>query len=84
VLGALYMLRFAARFLFGPTRVPVARLTDLNGREVSILVALIAAVFWLGLFPAEPMRKTELAARQYQQMVLAARVPVTQLAEVRP
>jgi NADH-quinone oxidoreductase subunit M len=84
VLGALYMLRFAARFLFGPTRVPVARITDLNGREVSILVALIAAVFWLGLFPAEPMRKTELAARQYQQMVLAARVPITQLAEVRP
>jgi NADH-quinone oxidoreductase subunit M len=84
VLGALYMLRFAARFLFGPTRVPVARLTDLNGREVSILVALIAAVFWLGLFPAEPMRKTELAARQYQQMVLAGRVPITKLAEVRP
>jgi hypothetical protein len=41
-------------------------------------------VFWLGLFPAEPMRKTEIAARQYQQMVLAARVPVTKLAEVRP
>jgi NADH-quinone oxidoreductase subunit M len=63
VLGALYMLRFAALFLFGPTRAPVAQLADLNRREAGILVALLAAVFWLGLFPAEPMRKTEVAAR---------------------
>jgi NADH:ubiquinone oxidoreductase subunit 4 (subunit M) len=51
----------------------VAQLADLNRREAGILVALLAAVFWLGLFPAEPMRKTEVAARQYQQMVHAAR-----------
>ncbi|MBL8343421.1 MAG: NADH-quinone oxidoreductase subunit M [Rubrivivax sp.] len=73
VLGALYMLRFAALFLFGATRAPVAKLADLNGRETTILVALIAAIFWLGLFPGEPMRKTEVAARQYQQRVAAAR-----------
>ncbi|MBL8325184.1 MAG: NADH-quinone oxidoreductase subunit M [Rubrivivax sp.] len=73
VLGALYMLRFAALFLFGATRAPVAKLTDLNGREATILVALIAAIFWLGLFPGEPLRKTEVAARQYQQSVAAAR-----------
>jgi NADH-quinone oxidoreductase subunit M len=69
VLGALYMLRFAARFLYGPARIPVPRVLDLNGRERAILAALIAAVFWLGLFPAEPMRKTELAAREYKQLV---------------
>ena len=73
VLGALYMLRFAAKFLYGPTRVPVAKVLDLNGRERAILAALIAAVFWLGLFPAEPMRKTELAAREYRQLVLDGR-----------
>jgi len=73
VLGALYMLRFAAKFLFGPTRAPVARLTDLNRREAAILAALIAAVFWLGLFPAEPLRKTETAAREFRQLVLSAR-----------
>jgi len=72
VLGALYMLRFAASFLFGPTRAPVARLTDLNRREASILVALIAAIFWLGLFPDEPLRKTEAAAREMQQRVTSA------------
>jgi NADH-quinone oxidoreductase subunit M len=72
VLGALYMLRFAASFLFGPARAPVAQLTDLNRREASILVVLIAAVFWLGLFPDEPMRKTETAAREMRQIVTSA------------
>jgi NADH-quinone oxidoreductase subunit M len=51
----------------------VARLTDLNRREAAILAALIAAVFWLGLFPAEPLRKTETAAREFRQLVLSAR-----------
>ena len=76
VLGALYMLWFAQRFLFGDTRAPHAPLKDLNAREVGILVALVVAVFWLGLFPDEPMRKTELAAKQYRQLVLGERAMV--------
>jgi NADH:ubiquinone oxidoreductase subunit 4 (subunit M) len=55
---------------------------DLNGRERAILAALIAAVFWLGLFPAEPMRKTELAAREYRQLVLDGRT-TTAVAKVQ-
>ena len=51
VLGALYMLWFAQRFLFGAERVPHAPVADLNLREKSILAILVAAVFWLGLFP---------------------------------
>jgi len=69
VLGALYMLRFAQRFLFGAAAAPHQPLLDLNLREKAILGAIVAAVFALGLFPAEPMRKTELAARQFQQLV---------------
>ena len=75
VLGALYMLRFAQRFLFGVERAPHQPLTDLDGRERAILAIIVAAVFWLGLFPDEPMRKTELAAKQYREMVLAPRTP---------
>jgi NADH-quinone oxidoreductase subunit M len=78
VLGALYMLRFAARFLFGPTRAPglgEGHVHDLVPREKAILAALLAAIFWLGLFPDEPMRKTELAAKQYQQLVATSRLP---------
>jgi NADH-quinone oxidoreductase subunit M len=83
VLGALYMLWFAQRFLFGAVRVPQAHghepaghgsvIADLNGRERAILVALAAAIFWLGLFPAEPLSKTELAAQHYQQLVSTPR-----------
>jgi hypothetical protein len=43
---------------------------DLNFREKAILVeSLIVPVFWLGLAPGEALRKTELAARQYQQLI---------------
>jgi NADH-quinone oxidoreductase subunit M len=86
ILGALYMLRFAAKFLFGATRAPAYHggplgagheLPDLVPREKAILVALVAAVFWLGLFPDEPMRKTELAAKEYQQLVQTSRVPTS-------
>jgi NADH-quinone oxidoreductase subunit M len=84
VLGALYMLRFAAKFLFGATKAPhfeggplgpAGALPDLVPREKAILGALIVAVFWLGLFPDEPLRKTEHAAREYQQLVQTSRLP---------
>jgi NADH-quinone oxidoreductase subunit M len=73
VLGAWYMLWFAQRFLFGPAKAPHRPFPDLNLREKTILAALVAAVFWLGIFPDEPMKKTELASRQYQQLVAAER-----------
>jgi NADH-quinone oxidoreductase subunit M len=77
VLGALYMLWFAQRFLFGAVKVPHGPQLDLSAREGAILVAIVAAVFWLGLFPAEPLAKTELAAKRYQTLVMTARVPST-------
>ena len=55
--------------LFGVVKAPHLPITDLNLREKSIMAILVVAVFWLGLFPQEAMRKTEVAARQYQQMV---------------
>ena len=50
---------------------------DLNLREKLILGCIVVAVFALGLFPAEPMSKTELAARQYQQLVASHRTGTT-------
>ena len=80
VLGALYMLRFALGFLWGPAKAPhhseAHPLADLDGREKTILALIVVAVFWLGLFPDEPMRKTELAAKAYQQLVSTPRLPV--------
>ena len=60
-----------------------APITDLNGRERAILAALVVAVFWLGLFPGEALRKTEVAALQYQNWVdVAGRPPVTASAPI--
>jgi NADH-quinone oxidoreductase subunit M len=84
VLGALYMLRFAQRFLFGAAVAPGQPLGDLNLREKSILTAIAVAVFALGLFPDEPMRKTELAAKQFQQLVGAARTDAVAVRGVAP
>ena len=75
VLGALYMLRFALSFLYGTAKAPHQPLADLNTREKTILALIVAAVFWLGLFPDEPMRKTELAAKAYKELVSTPRLP---------
>ena len=79
VLGALYMLRFALTFLYGAVKAPhhgeQHPLADLSGREKTILGLIVVAVFALGLFPEEPMRKTELAAEAYQQLVSTPRLP---------
>jgi NADH-quinone oxidoreductase subunit M len=77
VLGALYMLSFAQRFLFGPAKAPHQPVLDLDLREKLILGCIVVAVFTLGLFPAEPLSKTELAARQYQQLVASHRTGTT-------
>ena len=77
VLGALYMLWLAQRLLFGAVKAPHQPFTDLVAREKAILLAFVVAIFALGLFPQGPLAKTELAARDYQQRVLASRVEGT-------
>jgi len=85
VLGALYMLWFAQRFLFGATRTPdAAVIADLSARERSILAAIVVAIFALGLFPNEPMSKTERAALDYRALVTTARAPAPAVASVTP
>ncbi len=69
VLGALYMLRFAQTFLFGAEKVPHGPVIDLKAREKLILAAIVVAIFALGLYPNEPLHKTELAAKEFQQRV---------------
>ncbi|AMW05339.1 complex I subunit 4 family protein [Gemmatimonas phototrophica] len=75
VLGALYMLRFALTFLFGPAKAPHQPLMDLSAREKSVLAILTVSIFALGLFPDSALRKTELAAKTYQQLVSTSRIP---------
>jgi NADH-quinone oxidoreductase subunit M len=75
VLGALYMLRFALGFLFGAAKAPHQPLLDLDGREKAILGLIVAAVFALGLFPDDALRKTEGAAIAFKQLAGTSRLP---------
>ena len=70
-----------------PSRVVPCRpqpLFDLDIREKAILATIVVAVFSLGLFPAEPLRKTELAARDFQQRVAAERTGTPVAARDKP
>jgi len=52
ILGAAYSLWMYKRVIFGEVaNHPVAELTDVNARELLILVLLAAAVLWLGVYP---------------------------------
>lgn len=75
VLGALYMLRFAQSFLFGAVRAPHQPLAGLDLREKLILAVLVVAIFALGISPAGPMAKGELATQQFRTMAGASRLP---------
>ncbi len=52
VLGAVYMLTLAKRFLFGPLVHEENRnLADLSPRELCYLVPIVVMMFWIGLYP---------------------------------
>jgi NADH-quinone oxidoreductase subunit M len=77
VLGAMYMLWLAQRFLYGTTKVPHGPVPDLNRREKLILAVLLVPVFWIGLAPGEPLRKSEQAALHFQKLVAGPRATAT-------
>ena len=53
VLGALYLLWMYQRVVFGPlVHEENRRLTDLDGREIAVLVPVLGLCFAMGVFPA--------------------------------
>ncbi len=84
VLGALYMLRLAQSFMFGPVKAPHQPVLDLDFREKAILSVITVAIFALGLYPEPALRQTEVASRQYQQLVATARTPLPKVAVTIP
>jgi len=77
VLGAAYSLWLVKRVIFGPVaNDQVARLKDLNGRELLVLGVLAVAVLAVGVWPA-PLLDVMHAATQHltQQMLVSKIVP---------
>jgi NADH-quinone oxidoreductase subunit M len=74
ILAAVYLLWSYQRVFFGTvTREENRGLTDLNLREISILIPIVLFIVWIGFFPRTFLEKTAVASRQVVQVVQDAR-----------
>ncbi|HUF64409.1 MAG TPA: NADH-quinone oxidoreductase subunit M, partial [Gemmatimonadaceae bacterium] len=70
IFAAAYLLWAIQRILFNPVDKPEnLRLTDLNARELAIMAPLVAAIIWLGVYPAPVLRRMETSARSVVELV---------------
>ncbi len=66
VLGALYLLYFVKRFLFGLSKTIQARpYHDLHFREIGLLTPLVILIFWIGFYPKPLLEILKPSARVY-------------------
>ena len=64
IFAAVYLLWAIQRILFNPLdKVENEHVPDLNRRELAMLVPLIAAIIWLGVYPAPVLRRMEGSAQ---------------------
>ncbi len=63
IFAAAYMLWALQRIIYNPLIKPENKgLTDLNRREIALLIPLIAAIVWMGVYPKPVLEKTQAAA----------------------
>ena len=84
VFSAAYLLWAVQRVFFNPLANPDNEgVRDLNARELAVLVPLVAAMLWMGLYPQPLLRRTEAAARRYVEMVSPHLAPAELRVEAR-
>ena len=90
IFAAAYLLWALQRMIYNRLDKPEnERLTDLNARELAMMIPLLAGIVWLGLYPAPVLRRMEPAAKRYLELTQPARAapPVAvsgSTIEVRP
>jgi NADH-quinone oxidoreductase subunit M len=93
ILAAIYMLRMYQRTMFGKITKPEnENLKDLNLREKLVLIPLIIAIFWIGIYPKpffsrmEPSVKSliESAQVKYEENQLLGENPYQGLQAATP
>src|SRR5208337_2019349 len=91
ILGALYMLWTYERVMFGPiTRAINETISDLTGREIAVMVPVIALMLFMGLFPRplisriEPSVTAMLARANFAQARLELERQPNRLAALSP
>ena len=72
IFAAAYLLWAIQRILFNPLDKPEnAHVPDLNRRELAVMAPLIACIIWLGVYPTPVLRRMEVAATRFVQLVEA-------------
>jgi NADH-quinone oxidoreductase subunit M len=78
IFAAAYLLWALQRMIFNRLDKPENEaLTDLNRRELAVLLPLIVGIVWLGLFPGPVLRRMEPAVRRYVETVQPKDTPAT-------
>ncbi len=74
IISAGYLLWAIQRILFNPLDKPEnEHVSDLNGRELAVILPLIACIVWLGVYPKPVLRRMETAATKFVTQVNARR-----------
>ena len=72
IFAAAYLLWAIQRILFNPLSKPEnEHIADLNRRELAILMPLVAAIIWLGVYPAPVLRRMQTSAERFVTIVQA-------------
>ena len=74
IFAAYYMLPMVQKIIFNSLDRRENRLAgDLNGREIAILVPLVVAILWLGIFPRPFLERMEPSVRSLLEEVTTPR-----------
>jgi len=70
IISAAYLLWAIQRILFNSLDKPEnEHIPDLNGRELALMVPIVAAIIWLGVYPAPVLRRMQPAAERFVHLV---------------
>jgi len=85
ILSAVYMLWMFQRVMFGELDNPKnQKLTDLNAREIAIMVPLIVMIFVMGIYPKPFIDKMDPAVKKLVSQVRPASMNVKKMPESMP
>jgi NADH-quinone oxidoreductase subunit M len=70
ILGAVYMLHMYQKVMFGKiTREENENITDMNQREIAVLLPIIVLIFWIGVYPTPFLKILEPAVTRVVEQV---------------
>ena len=75
ILGAVYMLWMYQRVMYGDVTHEVNRqLSDMNGREIALMIPIVVLMFWIGIYPNTFLRKMDQSSAYLIEQMRAPRI----------